>query len=245
MAEALERPPLQAEEGQSGRGMSLRVWRRLCVDVALAYIAAWTVGIGFGLGLQGTRGWRQGAGWERATLHWAHAHALPYWLDRVMLAAPLAGTNAVVLPVMLLVATWLWRQRHEPMIGLQLLVVSAGSFLLNPAMKYLFDRLRPALYPLRGMYFWASYPSGHAILTTALFFTIALLLHRTRGWRWPFVVAAALVLIICYSRLYLAVHWPTDLIGGLLIGVVWLLGTWMAFQRVTGTSPLVARRLGR
>lgn len=243
MAGAPERHPLPAEEGR--RRTSPLSWRRLSLDVAIAYIAAWAVGIGFGLGLAGTRGWRQGAGWERATLRWAHTHVLPHWLDRVLLAVPLAGTNAVVLPVMLLVAAWLWRKRHEPVLGLQLVVVSAGAFLLNPAMKYLFDRLRPALYPLRGMYFWASYPSGHAILSTALFFTIALLLHRARGWRWPFVVAAALVLITCYSRLYLAVHWPTDIIGGLLIGVVWLLGTWLAFQHGTGASRLVARRLGR
>jgi undecaprenyl-diphosphatase len=86
------------------------------------------------------------------------------------------------------------------------------------------------------MYRWASYPSGHAILTVALYFTIALQLRHARGWRWPFVVAAAIVLITCYSRVYLGVHWPTDLIGGLLIGVVWLAGTWRAFTHYYLTS---------
>jgi undecaprenyl-diphosphatase len=81
------------------------------------------------------------------------------------------------------------------------------------------------------MYNWASYPSGHAILTTALYFTIALLLYRSRGWRWPFPVAALIFLANAYSRLYLAVHWPTDLVGGLFIGLVWLTGTWRAFSR--------------
>ena len=98
-------------------------------------------------------------------------------------------------------------------------------------MKYLLDRPRPALFPLRGLYSWASYPSGHAILTVALYFTLALQLRFALRWRWPFAVAVAMVLITCYSRLYLAVHWPTDVIGGLLIGVVWLAGTWWAFTR--------------
>lgn len=240
MAGAPVRHPLRAE----ARAKSPRPWRRIAIDVVVAFIAAWAMGTAFGFGLVDTRSWRGGAGWERSLLRWAHTHALPRWLDEVMLAVPLAGTNIVVLPAMLLVAAWFWKGRREPIIGVQLLVVAAGSALLNPSLKYMFDRMRPALYPLRGMYYWASYPSGHAILATALYFTIALLLYRARRWRWPFAAAAALVLIICYSRLYLAVHWPTDLVGGLLIGVVWLVGTWMAFQRVTGASTLVARRLG-
>jgi undecaprenyl-diphosphatase len=140
---------------------------------------------------------------------------------------------------MLALGLWLWRIKRAPLTATHLLVVSVGSLSLNPTMKYLLDRNRPALFPLRGMYNWASYPSGHLILTTALYFTGALLLRRARGWRWPFVVAAFVVLVTCYSRLYLAVHWPTDLIGGILIGVVWLIGTWKAF------STFDARRSGR
>jgi undecaprenyl-diphosphatase len=92
------------------------------------------------------------------------------------------------------------------------------------------------------MYNWASYPSGHAILTVALYFTLALMLRRARGWRWPFVVAPLIVLLTCYSRLYLSVHWPTDLIGGVLIGVVWLLGTWYAFRAVEENAYVRERR---
>ena len=164
-------------------------------------------------------------------LRWFHAHPLPGWLDRVILAMPLIGTNLTILPAMLIVGWWLWKRRQMPWIGAHLLVVSIGSLSLNPTMKRLLDRDRPALFPLRGMYNWASYPSGHAILTTALYFTIALLLQRERGWRWPFLVAPVIVFLTCYSRLYLAVHWPTDIIGGLLIGIVWLVGTWTGFNR--------------
>jgi membrane-associated phospholipid phosphatase len=58
-----------------------------------------------------------------------------------------------------------------------------------------------------------------------------LLLYRARGWRWPFVAAGLLFAANCYSRLYLAVHWPTDLIGGSLIGVAWMAGLWHVFAR--------------
>jgi Membrane-associated phospholipid phosphatase len=100
---------------------------------------------------------------------------------------------------------------------------------MNGAMKWLLSRDRPTLFPQRGLYAWASFPSGHLILTTSLYFTAALMLWRRRGVRWPFVGASFMVLITAYSRLYLSVHWPTDLIGGVLIGVVWLVGSWKAF----------------
>ena len=194
-----------------------------------AYVAAWAVGIGFGLLLRAAGVWN-GAEWERETLRWFHERPLPWLLDRMMLAAPLFGTNLTVLPAMLIVGWWLWKERREPMLGAHLVVVAVGSLSLNPTMKYVLDRDRPAMYPARGMYNWASYPSGHAILTVALYFTLALMLWRAREWRWPFIAAPLIVFLTCYSRLYLSVHWPTDLIGGLLIGLVWLAGTWSAFS---------------
>lgn len=206
-----------------------------------AYLAAWAVGVGFGLLLRATGVWG-GARWEMTTLRWFHARPLPHWLDVMMLAAPLFGTNLTILPAMLIVGWWLWKERHEPVLGAHLLIVAVGSLSLNPTMKYLLDRDRPALFPLRGMYNWASYPSGHAILTVALYFTLALMLLRSRGWRWPFLIAPAIVALTCYSRLYLSVHWPTDLVGGLLIGVVWLAGTWRAFGTLESPALIRERR---
>ena len=200
------------------------------IDVAIAYAASWVVGAGFGFLLQAI-GDCCGDPWERAVLRWFHAQPLPDWLDRVMLFFPYVGTNLTILPIMLLLGLWLWKTRDKVITAVHLLVVSIGSLSLNPTMKYLVDRPRPNLFPLRGLYNWASYPSGHAILTVALYFTIAMQLRHAYGWRWPFAVAAVIVILTCYSRLYLAVHWPTDVIGGLLIGTVWLVGTWRAFTR--------------
>jgi membrane-associated phospholipid phosphatase len=207
--------------------------RRLVRDLVFAYLLAWGVGIGYGFVIRATSTWDAGSRWERDVLRWFHL-TLPGWLDRIVLAMPLTGTNLTILPATIAIGWWLWKRKHMGLVAIQLLVVTAGSLSLNPTMKYLLGRDRPDMYPRRGLYNWASYPSGHAILTIALYFTVALLLHRTRGWRWPFFLAASVFLANSFSRLYLAVHWPTDILGGMLIGIAWLFGTWRAFARHPG-----------
>lgn len=209
----------------------MRARRLLVRDVLIAYAITWCVGWGYGFAISRTSTWA-GAPWERLLLGWFHAQTVPHWLDLVLLYVPYyLGTNLTILPIVLVLGLWLWKRAEKVVTAVHLLVLSIGSLSLNPTMKYVLDRPRPNLFPLRGGYNWASYPSGHAILTVALYFTIAMQLRLARGWRWPFVVAAAIVLLTCYSRLYLAVHWPTDVIGGLLIGLVWLAGTWISFTR--------------
>jgi membrane-associated phospholipid phosphatase len=203
----------------------------LARDLVITYVAAWGVGTAYGALIRASSTWDEGSAWERNLLQWFHRLTLPSWLDAIVLQVPLTGTNLTILPITLALGWWLWKRKHRGIIALQLLVVTAGSLSLNPTMKYLLGRDRPDLFPRRGMYNWASYPSGHAILTLALYFTVALLLYRARGWRWPFVVATLVCLANAFSRLYLAVHWPTDLVGGMFIGLVWLIGTWRAFAR--------------
>lgn len=173
--------------------------------------------------------WDQGLPWEREMLL-AIPRPMPPLLDMFLYLAPWAGTNISLIPFVFIAIVWLWRSRHRVDLAMRLAVVQVGSYLLNPALKYAFERARPDLVPRRGWYGWASYPSGHAIAGVAVLFTVALMLHRERGWRWPYAVAAVLSGANMYSRVYLGVHWPLDVVGGALVGLVWLLATAWAFR---------------
>ena len=155
---------------------------------------------------------------------------VPRAFDWVMLALPWLGTNLTLAPIIGAFSLWVWRKHGRGDLALELMITVVGGLILNLVLKDLYDRARPQLWEHRGQYAYAAYPSGHAIVGVAVFFMVAQLLHREQGWRWPFVAAALLLGVSLYSRIYLGVHWPTDVIGGMLIGAVWLAAVTFAFR---------------
>jgi undecaprenyl-diphosphatase len=152
-----------------------------------------------------------------------HAYARP-WLTLVMKAASLAGGGWVLWPVGVLVAGLLARAgrgREAAVFG----VTVVGANLGNEAMKLFFHRPRPVPwfgYQLPPTY---SFPSGHAFESFCFCLCLAEILIRY-GWPLAGKVAmwcAALVctLTIGLSRVYLGVHYPTDVLGGYAAGIVW------------------------
>ena len=170
----------------------------------------------------------------------------PTLVDWIMLSLPWLGTNLTILPIIAAASLWLWRKKGRGDLALQLMVLVVGGLVSNAALKHVFNRPRPELWEHRGQYAWASYPSGHAIVCVAVYFTVARMLLRERGWRWPFVVASLMLAVVLYSRLYLGVHWPTDIIGGILLGLVWLVAVEFAFRPlVHARSPRAGDAAGR
>jgi len=192
---------------------------------------AGVIGAIFALWVQSSGDWRVGLPWERALLLKID-RSVPTAVDWVMLALPWLGTNLTLLPITAVVALWLFRKKNRGDLALHLMVTVIGSLILNAVLKDVFNRPRPELWPHRGQYQWAAFPSGHAIAGIAVYFTGARMLYQARGWRWPFVVATTLLMVNLYSRLYLGVHWPTDVLGGIIAGVAWLGATLYAFAEL-------------
>jgi len=202
-------------------------------------VAGWAIallsGMAFARWLHSYGDWHDGLAWERALLRAVHV-PLPQWLDTIMVAMPWLGTNITLLPMTIVIVFVLLRSRrlHE---AVYLAVVQIGSNSLNPAVKFLYERERPSIVPRRGWYDWAAYPSGHAIASIAVLITLAVILYRIKGWRWPAYVIAPLLIVSLFSRIYLGVHWPTDVIGGMLMGLTWLGFTYFAFREDRRRSP--------
>jgi membrane-associated phospholipid phosphatase len=183
-------------------------------------VMACAVGALYAVYLQQSGKWAAGLHWEVVLLEHLHV-SLPPVLDWFLLALPWLGTNITILPGVLIAAWLLWKRGRRDLI-VAIVVGAVGNHLVGTFLKYAFDRPRPALWPARGEFTGPSYPSGHAMMVTSVLFVFAYLLRRERGWRWPYVVCTVFALITSYSRLYLGVHWPTDVIGGAIIGAVWL-----------------------
>ena len=192
------------------------------------FLAALAIGMLYAYLVRASGDWNAGLPWERGLMLRLDTR-LPRPLDLIMLTVPWTATNITLAPLIIVVAAWLHFRTHRTDIAVYLLVVQFGCFALNFLLKFAFDRERPALWEKRGQFSFASFPSGHAISTTALLVTIAVILHRERGWRWPYWLVATISIVTLWSRLYLGVHWPTDVIAGGVVGLVWLGATLVAF----------------
>jgi undecaprenyl-diphosphatase len=209
--------------------------------VGAGYGFALLTGMAVALWLHSHGDWHQGLAWERTLLHAVHVE-LPQWLDSILLVMPWLGTNITLVPLSLLFVLWLAigeKRSHE---AVYLGVVQLGSSTLNPLLKFLYERPRPDLIPRRGWYDWAAYPSGHAIASVAVLTTMCVVLYRVKGWRWPGYIVAPLLVVSLFSRIYLGVHWPTDVIGGTAIGLVWFAFTYFAFREDSRRTPYADRR---
>lgn len=118
--------------------------------------------------------------------------------------------------------------------ALFVLVATLGGALLSTLLKQGFDRPRPDLVRHGTYVYTASFPSGHAMLSAVVYLTLGALIARLVSGRWLkcYVLAVAVVLsgLVGVSRIYLGVHWPSDVLAGWAAGAAWALICWVAAQ---------------
>lgn len=153
-----------------------------------------------------------------------HSVASP-WLTTIMIAASLYGGPGTLTPIGIVLAlVFLVKKWHRG--ALLVAITLAGAGLLDGLLKFSFARIRPAAffdYPLPGS---ASFPSGHALFATSFFGGLAPLLSarlKTPALRiLVWCIAVFLIAVVGLSRVYLGVHYPSDVLAGFAVGTIWV-----------------------
>ncbi len=161
---------------------------------------------------------------DAAIANYLHQRSTP-WLTGFMFTLSVIGSWKVMFPVVALLFVWLLIRRSRGD-GLILVAAVAGASIINILLKLLFQRPRPS--PL-----WAlahetsfSFPSGHSVTAMAFYGTVAFLLWRrveSRVARAAIVITTILLILgTGASRVYLGVHYPSDVAAGFLVGATWV-----------------------
>ena len=155
----------------------------------------------------------------------------PHWFERAMQdLTTFGGTANLTLIAIVAIVFLLMIRRYAS----ALLVVFAlgGGVILSEGVKALIDRDRPPMIYRAVDTMSASFPSGHAMLSTITYLTLGALLAQVMPKRrmkaFVFTVAVLLAVIVGVSRVYLGVHWLTDVLAGWSLGAAWAMACWLA-----------------
>jgi undecaprenyl-diphosphatase len=153
----------------------------------------------------------------------------PAWLKEAMRDITALGSTSVLSIIVAGVVSFLvvTGLRHAAVMVAASVV---SGVILSNSLKALFSRARPEFMPHDMVVYTASFPSGHTTLSAVVYLTLGALLCRTQASAavktYILCCAAFLTGIVGFSRVYLGVHWPTDVIAGWLVGGTWALLCW-------------------
>lgn len=148
----------------------------------------------------------------------------PAWLEEVVRDLTALGGTAVLTLTTLAVAGFFLLQRKLASM-FYLLASVGGGVLISSVAKAFFDRARPDLVPYGSFVYSASFPSGHSMMAAVTYLALGVLVARTLPQRrlkiYVLSLAVFAVILVGISRVYLGVHWPTDVLAGWLAGAAW------------------------
>ncbi|WAP69461.1 phosphatase PAP2 family protein [Jiella pelagia] len=169
----------------------------------------------------------------------------PPWLEELGRDVTALGGTGILIMITFFVAIYLLVAGKRRSMVMVVCAISSG-FLMSQLLKRSFDRPRPDLVPHGSYVYTASFPSGHAMVSAVTYLTLAMLLARVEPRRrlraFLIGIAVFLTVIIGISRVYLGVHWPTDVLAGWTAGAAWalmwwLLATWLESRGAVEPSP--------
>ncbi len=154
----------------------------------------------------------------------------PKWVQGMGRDFTALGGIGVLTFVTLAVIGFLLMQ-HKGREALLIVAAVGGGLLLSTLLKDIYNRPRPELVPHGAYVFTASFPSGHSMMSAVTYLTLGALLARVQPRKrikiYLLTLASVLSVLIGLSRVYLGVHWPTDVLAGWTVGVTWALLCWL------------------
>jgi membrane-associated phospholipid phosphatase len=217
--------------GDGSRDHPRRDGRRVAFGVAVAFAFALTLTVGLGFLLE--RGWASDGSTavDSQITHWFVDHRTPAWTDAMRIVTRLGG-GAVVVSIAILVVVGLLVDRQR-WLAIFVALAVGGALLLSVLAKWVIGRDRPPVDVRLQQVHSSAFPSGHSTQAAATYFALAIVvtvLCESRALRAVTWLAATLIVfLVGVSRIYLGVHWATDVLGGWLLGSVWVAGLTLAF----------------
>ena len=153
----------------------------------------------------------------------------PAWVEEVGRDITALGGVAVLVIITLVVVGFLLMIRKVAMMWLMIAAVG-GGLIVSSVLKHLVDRPRPSVLH-RAYVYTSSFPSGHSMMSAIVYLTLGSLLarivHRRRLKLYFLFVAMLLTFLVGVSRVYMGVHYPTDVLAGWTAGLVWAILCWL------------------
>jgi membrane-associated phospholipid phosphatase/protein tyrosine phosphatase (PTP) superfamily phosphohydrolase (DUF442 family) len=160
--------------------------------------------------------------WDVSFLEWVHPHSTPV-RDSVMVLVSQAGGSYGIVSLVGVAVVWLLLLRRWNQ-ALFVAVAYGGAEILHLSLKAIFRRERPDLWISPAPEYSFSFPSGHALISATVLAALAMLGWRSR-WQWHALACGALAgVAVGFSRVYLGVHYPSDVLASGSVGMAWLAG---------------------
>ena len=154
----------------------------------------------------------------------------PPWFEEAVRDVTSLGSTVIIVLITAVVAGFLAMSGTRHAALLMLVSVTGGSLLMS-FLKQVFGRARPDLVEHSARVFTESFPSGHATLSAVTYLTLGALLARVQTRRtlkaYSLGIAITLTALVGVSRVYLGVHWPTDVLAGWCLGAAWATACWL------------------